>query len=90
MADNPSLLRDALTGYGPEIFGYQNPIETTSRAVVVFNNDLLSATPASKATVRVYEFGVLKGEFSKTLTKRDEIWEVALVTWPSGDIMELP
>jgi len=88
--DNPELLRDALTGYGPEVFGYQNPIDSTYRAVVVFNNELLSPTPASKATVRVYEFGVLKGEFSKTLLKKEEIWEVAFVTWPSGVIRELP
>jgi uncharacterized protein YfaP (DUF2135 family) len=89
-ADNPELLRDALTGYGPEVFGYQNPIDSTYRAVVVFNNDLLAASPASKATVRFYEYGVLKGEFSKTLIKKDEIWEVALVTWPSGELKELP
>ncbi len=89
-ADNPSLLRDALTGYGPEIFGYQNPIDSTYRAVVVFNSELLSPTPESKATVRIYEFGVLKGEFSRTLLKKDDIWEVAFVTWPSGVIREAP
>ncbi len=89
-ADNPELVRDALTGYGPEVFGYQNPIDSTYRAVVVFNSELLSATPQSKATVRVYEFGVLKGEFSKTLTKANEVWEVAFVTWPSGVIREIP
>ncbi len=87
--DNPLLLRDALTGYGPEVFGYQNPIDSTYRAVVVFNNDLLSPTPESKATVRVYVYGVLKGEFSRTLTKKDEIWEVGFVTWPTGEIREL-
>ncbi len=89
-ADNPELLRDALTGYGPEIFGYQNPIDSTYRAVVVFNSELLSTAPASKATVRVYEFGVLKGEFTKTLMKANEIWQVAFVTWPSGEIREIP
>lgn len=88
--DNPQLMRDALTGYGPEVFGYQNPIASTFRAVVVFNHELLSMTAASKATVRVYEYGVLRGEFSKTLTQKDEIWQAALVTWPSGDIQELP
>lgn len=88
--DNPELVRDALTGYGPEVFGYQNPIDSTYRAVVVFNSELLSATPASKATLRVYEFGVLKGEFSKTLAKANEVWEVAFVTWPSGEIREIP
>ncbi len=86
--DNPELLRDALTGYGPEVFGYANPIDSSFRAVVVFNNELLSTSPASKATVRVYEFGVLKAEFSKTLEKKDDLWDVAVVNWPNGDIVE--
>lgn len=89
-ADNPSLLRDALTGYGPEVFGYQNPIDSTYRAVVYFNNDLLSPMPESKATVRIYVLGVLKGEFSRTLTKKEEAWNVGTVTWPSGEIVEVP
>ncbi len=88
--DNPELLRDALTGYGPEVFGYQNPIDSSYRAVVVLTNDLLSTMPESKATVRIYEFGVLKGEFTRTLSKKDEVWDVGLITWPSGEIQESP
>ncbi len=69
-SDDPRLMRDALTGYGPEVFGYVNPIDTTYRVAVFFNNDLLSTTPASKATVRVYEYGVLKSETSRTLMRQ--------------------
>src|SRR6266496_2827461 len=31
--DDPELVRDALTGYGPEVTGYVNPIDTTYRVV---------------------------------------------------------
>ncbi|MBL9038922.1 MAG: choice-of-anchor D domain-containing protein [Archangium sp.] len=89
-ADDPELVRDALTGYGPELFGYRNPIDSTYRVVVVFQNDLLAAAPASTATVRVYHFGVLKAELSRAMQAKDEIWEVADVTWPSGVVTVRP
>lgn len=88
--DNPELLRDALTGYGPEVFGYVNPIDTTYRVTVVFNNDLLSPTPSSRATVRVYLYGILKAELQKTLTKKGDVWRVVDVRWPSGEVMNVP
>ena len=88
--DDPELVRDALTGYGPEVFGYVNPVDGTYRVAVAFENELLSPMPASKVTVRVYLFGILKAEASKTLNKKGDIWEVVDVTWPSGDVMVLP
>lgn len=88
--DDPELVRDALTGYGPEVFGYVNPIDTTYRVAVVLANDLLNPMPASKVTVRVYLFGVLKAELTRTLNRKGDIWEVADVTWPSGEITALP
>jgi hypothetical protein len=88
--DNPELLRDALTGYGPETFGYVNPIDTTYRVVVVFANELLSPMPASGATVRVYLYGVLKAETHRVLQHAGDTWAVADVTWPSGDVKVVP
>lgn len=88
--DDPELVRDALTGYGPEVFGYVNPIDTTYRVEVVFNNELLSMSPESKATVRVYLYGVLKAEVSKTLMKKGDVWKVVDVTWPSGEVTQIP
>lgn len=88
--DDPEFVRDALTGYGPEVFGYINPVDSTYRIAAVFQNALLSPTPASKVTVRVYLFGVLEAEATRTLNMSGEIWEVADVTWPSGDVVVLP
>lgn len=87
--DDPEFVRDALTGYGPEVFGYVNPVDSTYRVLAVFQNTLLSPMPASKVTIRVYLYGVLKAEQSRTLTTKDEIWEVLDVTWPGGDIRVL-
>lgn len=88
--DDPELVRDALTGYGPEVFGYVNPVDSTYRVVVVFANELLSPTPASTATVRVYLYGVLKAEVQHTLQHAGESWAVADVTWPSGQVVVVP
>lgn len=88
--DNPGLVRDALTGYGPEVFGYVNPVSSTYRVTVAYENELLSTTPASKATVRVYLYGVLKAEVSRTLNQKGDIWEVFDVEWPTGNVAVLP
>lgn len=88
--DDPGLVRDALTGYGPEVFGYVNPVDGTYRVVVAYENELLSPTPSSRVTVRVYLFGILKAEASRALQHRGDTWEVVDVTWPSGDVTVLP
>lgn len=88
--DDPELVRDALTGYGPEVFGYVNPIDTTYRVLAVFENEHLAMNPSSRVTVRVYLFGVLEAEVSRTLERGGAIWEVADVTWPTGDVTVLP
>lgn len=88
--DDPLLVRDALRGYGPEVFGYLNPVEGTSRAVVVFSSEHLAPAPASTATVRVYVFGVLKAELTRKLEKQGEVWPAVDIDWPSGDVRALP
>ncbi|MBS1150524.1 MAG: hypothetical protein H6Q89_2222 [Myxococcaceae bacterium] len=88
--DDPIFIRDALTGYGPELFGYVNPIDTTYRLVAEFANEHLDPNPKSKVTVRIYLYGVVKGEFTRTLEKAGNRWIIADVAWPSGDITAQP
>jgi hypothetical protein len=88
--DDPDYLRDALTGYGPEVFGYVNPVDATYRVHVVLASAHLQPQPTSRATVRVYQFGILKGEFKKTLTVEGETWPVVDVTWPAGTLTPVP
>jgi hypothetical protein len=88
--DDPALLRDALTGYGPEVFGYAEPVAGSYRVAVVFARDNGAADPRSAVTVRVYERGVMKGEFKRTLAHQGDAWSVADVSWPGGVITEVP
>ena len=88
--DDPIFIRDALTGYGPELFGYVNPIDTTYRLVAEFANEHLDPNPKSKVTVRVYLYGIVKGEFTRTLEKAGNRWIIADVSWPSGVITAQP
>jgi hypothetical protein len=90
LQDDPELLRDALTGYGPEVFGYGEPVAGSYRVAVVFARDNGAVDPRSTVTVRVYERGVLKGEFQRLLTHQGDAWSVADVTWPAGVITEVP
>lgn len=88
--DDPELLRDALTGYGPEVFGYVEPAAGSYRLAVVFARENGAVDPRSTVTVRVYELGVLKGEFRRMLSHQGDAWSVADVTWPAGVITEVP
>ncbi|HEX8699735.1 MAG TPA: choice-of-anchor D domain-containing protein [Myxococcaceae bacterium] len=88
--DDPELLRDALTGYGPEVFGYGAPVAGSYRVVVVFARGNGAVDPRSTVTVRLYERGVVRGEFRRTLGGQGEAWHVADVAWPSGVITEVP
>lgn len=88
--DDPELLRDALTGYGPEVFGYGAPVAGSYRLAVVFSRENGAVDPRSTATVRVYDRGVLKGEFRRLLSHQGDAWRVADVAWPSGTITEVP
>jgi hypothetical protein len=88
--DDPEFLRDALTGYGPELFGYVNPVDTTYRIVAEFAHDHLDPNPPSNVTVRIYLYGVVKGEFTQRLETRGTRWAVADVAWPSGVITPVP
>ena len=89
-AEGPRLERDALIGYGPEVFGYINPLEGTYRAAVVFSSEHLAATPASTATVRVYVLGVLRAELSRKLAKQGDVWPAVDIGWPSGEVRAVP
>ncbi|MFP2928046.1 choice-of-anchor D domain-containing protein [Pyxidicoccus sp. 3LG] len=88
--DDPELLRDRLTGYGPEVFGYESPAPGAYRVAVVLGRENGAVDPRSEATVRVYDRGVLKGEYRHTLAKQGDVWTVADVQWPSGIVMEVP
>jgi hypothetical protein len=88
--DDPKFKLDALTGYGPELFGYADPAANTYRLAVEFANEHLSSKPSSSVTVRIYLFGVVKGEFTKTLTAAGQRWAVADIEWPSGTITPVP
>jgi hypothetical protein len=88
--DDPELLRDALTGYGPEVFGYGAPVAGSYRVAVVFARGNGAVDPRSTVTVRIYERGVVRGEFQRTLAAQGAAWHVADVAWPGGVITEVP
>jgi hypothetical protein len=88
--DDPVLERDALTGYGPEIFGYKEPIASTFRAVAYFQNQHLAMNPNSNVTIRVYVYGVVKFEQTKLLAIQGDKWPAVDIEWPSGTVTPVP
>ena len=85
-SDDPRFVRDALTGNGPELLGYVNPVDGTYRVIAEYKNDHLASDPAAEVTVRIYEYGVVRFETRKVLSKAGDVWRVADIDWPSGAI----
>ncbi len=89
-SDDPSLDRDALVGFGPEIISYANPAPGTYQAMAYFYSDHGAASPSTVATVRVFELGVIKAELKKTLAAAGGQWLALTVNWPSGAVVATP
>lgn len=84
-ADDPTLTRDALTGYGPEIISFPAPAPGRYRALVHYFSAHHATASSTLATLRLYRFGVLLREVRRTLSSEGARWEVLAVTWPGGD-----
>jgi hypothetical protein len=83
--DDPSLDIDDLYGYGPENINIDSPADDLYHVKVHYFVD--NGDGDVTATVRIYTFGALEGEYSKVLT-RNKVWDVAEVRMPEGYVVE--
>jgi hypothetical protein len=84
LLDDPELIRDDLNGYGPERIVLTRPSPGTYAVKVVYFSDHGSPNPASRATVRVYIYGVLAAELSRVLDGPGLLWDALRLDWPNG------
>jgi hypothetical protein len=94
-ADNPSLDQDDTDGYGPENITLAEPYieppeggmsefqlaQTIYRYKVHYYDDW--GHGPTTATVKIWINGVKVAEFSKLL-ENDDVWDCAIIYWPSG------
>ncbi|MEL6183930.1 MAG: choice-of-anchor D domain-containing protein [Myxococcota bacterium] len=90
---NPSLDLDDRSGFGPENINFEGdgtakfvPEESFTLAVHYFSNaSQVSSWPTteSNATVRVFIFGLLAAEATRTMVNEREVWIVGTLEWPS-------
>ncbi len=83
---NPSLDIDDTNGAGPENINLDAPDFTGSgsyRVGVHYFTD--GGFGPSDATVRVYLFGVIEGEWTRRLNRTGNFWEVAGIIWTQND-----
>ncbi|MDF1564551.1 MAG: choice-of-anchor D domain-containing protein [Deltaproteobacteria bacterium] len=85
-ADDPYLSRDDLAGFGPEIVTFPDPGPGTYAIVVDFVKDNGAANPSSDVTLRVYEYGIIAAEFTRTMVTDQVLWQVGEVAWPGGEV----
>lgn len=90
---NPIQDVDDRRGFGPEVTFLPNaeviPPDRFLVAVHYFNDRSETSdfpTQTANATVRVFFSGLLVAEFDQALTADGQLWEVAAVDWPSGQV----
>lgn len=86
LLDDPRLVRDDLNGYGPERIVLTRPAPGTYAVKAVFFSDHGDRAPATRATARVYVYGVLAAELSRVLDRPGLLWDALRLEWPSGNL----
>jgi hypothetical protein len=87
-ANDPTLDIDDVDGYGPENINIAEPRDGSTYRVLVhyYDDDGMGAT---NATIRIYLNGTLQYESVKVLSATDKVWDVATISWPTGEITEI-
>lgn len=86
LLDDPLLVRDDLNGYGPERIILTRPSPGSYAVKVLYYSDHGAATPATRATVRVYVYGVLAAELSRVLDGPGLLWDALRLDWPTATL----
>ncbi len=88
--DDPRLTRDDLRGFGPERIVFSKPPEGGKYdVVVVFAKTNGALKPATNVTLRVFVYGVLEAEMTRTLDTANQRWNVLSLEWPSAAMTEI-
>lgn len=88
LADDPSIDRDDVDGYGPEVVSLEQPLDghTYHLYVHVYDDHGLGS---SNATVRVYLNGELRYEAVQPMAGVGDGWDVATIEWPEGKVVPI-
>ncbi len=90
LADDPQLKRDDLVGFGPEIIGYNEPVDGSYTLVVdYFASHTPSGQEPTTATLRVFADGLLEAEIVRRLEAQGQRWQVASIAWPEGTVLAI-
>ncbi|MFZ4577098.1 MAG: YfaP family protein [Myxococcota bacterium] len=84
--DNPSLDRDDTDGAGPENLNLTLPEDGKIYSVGVHYYNHFGKGP-SFATVRIYVYGDLVYEKTSPSLNNKDMWYVATIDWPTGDVV---
>lgn len=82
--DDPALVLDEESGYGPELVRVLSPADDDYYARVHYFEDLGGGT--TTVTVRFWMNGELADEMQTQLT-HNQVWDVGYVRWPEGVVV---
>lgn len=82
--DDPEMIRESLKGFGPESVIFRKPSGGTYGVRVEYSKANGSQQPTTKATVRVFVYGVLEAEYTRSMDTPGQLWDVLDIAWPSA------
>lgn len=81
---NPTLDADDSEGYGPENINVESPQPGSRWQVLVhYWNSQTDGDPFTVATLRLYAYGQLVGEYSHAFEEDEVLWQAVELTWSS-------
>jgi len=83
--DNPGFDRDDIDGAGPENMNLAILENVVYRVGMYYWND--HGYGPSYVMIRVYIYGVLVFEIKDVLMVDQDMWDAAMVEWPSGKVI---
>lgn len=83
---DPAHSGDKLSGFGPERVVWQAPQDGRYAVRVRYVSPQGSSEIQVRATVRFVLHGVIAREVQRVLETPGEVWDVAVVEWPSGRV----
>lgn len=84
--DDPVHSGDVLSGFGPETVTYEEPADGRYHVAVRYASAQGAADTRVRATVRIYLYGVIHRELTRTFEQPGTVWNAASVDWPTGSV----
>ncbi|AKU93070.1 choice-of-anchor D domain-containing protein [Vulgatibacter incomptus] len=81
---NPVMTQESLKGFGPERIVFPKPAGGRYDVKIEYAKTNGAKDSTTRATVRVFVYGILEAELTRTLDTPKQLWDVLSIDWPAA------